>query len=151
MNQKSLTRKVASRRGFTLLEILLVVGLLALLAAFVVPALTTQSDKAKVKLAEAAIGPNGPLSQSINLFKVNTGIYPEELKYLLEKPSDDDIAKKWAGPYIEDEKGLKDPWDNEYQYNANGQHNENKYDLWSNGQDGREGTEDDVVNWKTDR
>jgi general secretion pathway protein G len=151
MDQITYKRNKASRRGFTLLEILLVVGLLALLAAFVVPALTTQSDRAKIKLAEAAIGPNGPLSQAVNLFKVNTGVYPEELKYLLEKPSDDDIAKKWAGPYIENESGLKDPWENEYQYNANGQHNEGKYDLWSNGPDGREGTEDDVVNWKTDR
>lgn len=151
MNKNTYKRIAAGRRGFTLLEILLVVGLLALLAAFVVPALTTQSDKAKVKLAEAAIGPNGPLSQSINLFKVNTGIYPEELKYLLEKPSDDDIAKKWAGPYIEDESGLIDPWDHEYQYNATGQHKEGKYDLWSWGPDGRDGTDDDVVNWKTDR
>lgn len=151
MNTIPQHRNAARRSGFTLLEILLVVGLLALLAAFVVPALTTQSDKAKVNLAHAAIGPNGPLSQAINLFKVNTGVYPEELKYLLEKPSDDDVAKKWTGPYIENEGGLKDPWDHEYQYNANGQHNEGKYDLWSNGPDGREGTDDDVVNWKTDR
>ncbi len=137
--------------GFTLLEILLVVGLLALLAAFVVPNLTKQSENAKVNIARAAIGPNGQLSQCIKIFKENTGVYPEELKYLMEKPSDEDVAKKWTGPYIEDESGLQDPWGHEYQYNANGQHNEGRYDLWSNGPDGREGTDDDIVNWKTDR
>ena len=151
MNTPTHKRQASGRRGFTLLEILLVVGLLALLAAFVVPALTAQSDRAKVNLAKAAIGPNGPLSQSINLFRVNTGVYPEELKYLLEKPSDDETAKKWTGPYIENESGLKDPWDHEFQYNAHGQHNEGKYDLWSWGPDGKDGTDDDIVNWKTDR
>ncbi len=150
MNTFTHKRQVSGRQGFTLLEILLVVGLLALLAAFVVPALTSQSDKAKVNLAKAAIGPNGPLSSAINLFKLNTGIYPEELKYLFEKPSDDAIAKNWTA-CIENESGLQDPWGHEFQYNAKGQHNEDKYDLWSWGPDGKDGTDDDVVNWKTDR
>ncbi len=119
--------------------------------AALLPALASSSDRAKIDLARAVIDPNGYLSVSINLFKVNTGVYPEELKYLLEKPSDDDVAKKWTGPYIENEGGLKDPWDHEYQYNQYGQHNKGKYDLWNNGPDGREGTDDDVVNWKTDR
>ena len=60
-----------AHKAFTLLEILLVVGLLDLLAAFVVPALTGAADSAKIDLARAAIGANGPLSQSIDLFKVN--------------------------------------------------------------------------------
>lgn len=140
-----------TRRGFTLLEILLVVGLLALLAAFVVPALTGQSDEAKKNIAKAAIGPNGPLSQSIDLFKVNTGRYPAELKDLIEKPGDEDLASKWRGPYIKDVGGLKDPWDHDYQYNAEGEKNKGGIDLWSMGPDGIDGNEDDIVNWKDDR
>lgn len=148
---KNTYKRTAGRRGFTLLEILLVVGLLALLAAFVVPNLIGQSDRAKIDIVKAAIGPNGGISNVIDLFRSNTGVYPEELKYLLEKPSDDEIAKKWTGPYIKDDSGLIDPWDREYQYNPTGQHNEGRYDLWSLGPDGQDGTDDDIVNWKTDR
>lgn len=145
------TRVRRTRRAFTLLEILLVVGLLALLAAFVVPALTGQSDEARKNLAQAAIGPNGPLSQSIDLFKVNVGQYPEELRFLVEKPDDDDMAEKWRGPYIKDASGLKDPWDNDYQYEAPGEHNPNGVDLWSMGPDEIDGNEDDITNWEDDR
>jgi general secretion pathway protein G len=148
------TRKQGGRRertAFTLLEILLVVGLLALLAAFVVPSLTKQAENAKIDMARAAIGPNGPLSQSIDLFKTNTGQYPEELKYLCEKPGNDEVAEKWKGPYIKDPSGLIDPWGHEYKYENPGKHNEAFVDLWSMGPDGQDGTEDDVKNWKDDR
>ncbi|MCK6455332.1 MAG: type II secretion system major pseudopilin GspG [Phycisphaerae bacterium] len=138
------------RRGFTLLEILLVVGLLALLAAFAIPALSSSGEKAKVKIAEAAVKSNGTISQSIDLYKFECGKYPEELKYLFEKPTDDEVGKKWAGPYIKDPDGLKDPWGRDYQYAAPGSHNEQGYDLWSMGPDGVDGNEDDIRNWKTD-
>lgn len=139
------------RKAFTLLEILLVVGLLALLAAFVVPALTGAADEAKIKLAEAAIGANGPLSQSIDLYKINVGLYPEELKYLFEKPGDDELAEKWRGPYIKDPSGLKDPWGRDFQYDPEGDHNPNGIDLWSMGPDGIDGNEDDITSWVSDR
>jgi len=139
------------RSGFTLLEILLVVGLLALLAAFAIPALTQQAEGAKVKLAEAAIGPNGAISQAIDLFKLNTGVFPEELKDLISKPSDDKVASKWNGPYLKDASGLKDPWDHDFQYNREGTHNAGKVDLWSTGPDGIDGNDDDVKNWKDDK
>ncbi|MFQ5429019.1 MAG: type II secretion system major pseudopilin GspG [Phycisphaerae bacterium] len=148
-------RLPARRRGrgaFTLLEILLVVGLLALLAAFVVPSLTSQSEAARVDLARAAIGPNGPLSQAIDLYKVNIGQFPEELKFLVEKPDDDDIAAKWRGPYIKDAGGLKDPWDRDFQYDPDGEHHpDGGVDLWSMGPDGIDGNEDDIANWESDR
>jgi general secretion pathway protein G len=139
------------RSGFTLLEILLVVGLLALLASFAIPALMGQGENAKKDMAKAAIGPNGTISQAIKLYKFHTGSYPEELKFLIEKPGDSDIAKKWNGPYLEDEAGLQDAWGKEFQYRAPGQHNEGGFDLWSMGPDGQDGTDDDIVNWKTDR
>lgn len=151
MYRRTSQRRRGGRSAFTLLEILLVVGLLALLASLAIPALVGQSDKAKVDMCRAAIGPNGSLSQSIKYFKINTGVYPENLKYLMEKPSDDEIAKKWAGPYLEDISGLKDPWGHDFEYNAEGKHNEGKFDLWSRGPDGKDGTDDDINNWKSDR
>ena len=148
------TRKHSGRRGhkaFTLLEILLVVGLLALLAAFVVPNLIGKGIEAKVEMARAAIGPNGPLSQSIDWYKFDTGQFPEELKYLCEKPSNDEIGEKWKGPYLKDPSGLIDSFGREFKYENPGRHNEKGVDLWSLGPDGQDGTEDDIKNWKDDR
>jgi len=135
-----------NRKAFTLLEILLVVGLLALLAAFVVPTLVGQADKAKVDLARTAVGPNGPLANAIDLFKINCGQWPEELKYLYEKPSDPDLSKNWIQG-IKDMSGLKDPWGRDYQYRAPGEKNKDSVDLWSLGPDGLDGSEDDITNW----
>lgn len=139
------------RGGFTLLEILLVVGLLALLASFAIPALMSQGEKAKIGLAQSAVGSNGPILQAVDLFKFDTGVFPESLKDLVEKPSDDKVGSKWKGPYLKDRAGLIDPWQNEYQYERDGKHNVNAVDLWSNGPDGIEGNDDDIKNWKTDR
>ncbi len=139
-----------ARRGFTLLEILLVVGLLALLAAFAIPALVGQGERARVDMAKAAIGPNGSLSQAIDLYKFNTNSYPEKLEDLMVKPNDDDIAEKWGGPYLKDESGLLDPWGKPYVYQFPGDRNEGKYDLYSLGSDGIDGNDDDIVNWKKD-
>src|SRR5438876_1033707 len=108
MNVRKRTRPVR-RRGFTLLEILLVVGLLALLASFAIPALVGQGEKAKIKMVEGAIGPNGTLAQAIKMYKFDLGHYPESLKDLHDKPNNAEDAKKWT-QYIEDVRMLKDPW-----------------------------------------
>lgn len=146
---KASKRNNRKRQGFTLLEVLLVVGLLALLASFAIPALMGQGEKAKIKLVEAAIGPNGAISNPIKQYKMDIGHYPDNLKDLVEKPSNSEVAKKWVG-YLEDLSGLKDPWGNDYQYNPKGTKNEGKFDLWSMGPDGQDGTDDDVCNWKRD-
>lgn len=147
-----MTRKMRTRRSaFTLLEILLVVGLLALLASFAIPALMQQSEGAKVDMAKAAIGPNGPIATAIDLFKFKTGVYPAQLMDLVDKPSDDKVASKWTGPYLTDVSGLNDPWGNPYEYEADGKHNTGKYDIWSKGPDGVDSNDDDIQNWKTDK
>lgn len=148
MNQTNrIRRRAASRKGFTLLEILLVVGLLALLAAFAIPALQRQGENAKIKLAQAAVGSGGVISKQIIAYQFDCGRYPESLKELFEKPNDDKVAKKWAGPYLESQDGIIDPWGEEYKYQYPGTHNEGKFDLWSLGPDGKEGN-DDICNWK---
>lgn len=150
MYRKTMKRR-RNRKAFTLLEILLVVGLLAMLAAVAVPALIGQAEKARITAAEAALGSAATIPSQIRLYKFNIGSYPEELEGLIKKPDDDEIAEKWTGPYLEGAQGLKDPWGNDYQYDAEGKHNEGSFDLWSNGPDGEEGTEDDITNWEDDR
>jgi general secretion pathway protein G len=140
----------AARGGFTLLEILLVVGLLALLASFAIPALMQQGETAKKRIAEAAVKSGGTIGSMLDLYRFDCGRYPEELKYLFEKPTDDEVARKWNGPYIKDPEMLKDPWGRDFQYTVPGRHNEGGFDLWSLGGDGIDGNEDDIRNWKTD-
>lgn len=152
MNRKK-ARRNARRRGFTLLEILLVVGLLALLASIAVPALMAQGEKGKIKMAEFAIASNGPIAQAIKLYRFEIGQLPEELMDLIEKPSGlpEEVEDKWTTKYLEDAKGLVDPWNREFEYKAPGTHHEDGFDLWSIGPDGIEGTDDDIPNWEDDR
>jgi general secretion pathway protein G len=144
-------RKRRCRTGFTLLEILIVAGLLALLAAFVLPQFLGRAEKAKVSLAQAAVGSSGPIAMAIDQFRLDLGRYPAELSELYEEPSDEAEAEKW-GPdsYIKDPDTLNDPWGHPYEYRFPGEYHEKSYDLWSSGPDGESDTEDDIVNWKTD-
>lgn len=146
------------RRAFTLLEVLLVAGILALLAAFAVPALMNQAMKAKVSIAMAAVGRNGPIAKGLDNYRFDVGSYPETsdgLAALFKAPSglSDDEDGTWQGPYMDgtpDE--LRDPWHKEFEYKSPGDVNEDGYDLWSRGVNrkddgGKEGS-DDVKNWK---
>lgn len=150
--------KRAKRRGaFTLLEVLLVAGILALLAAFAVPALMGQAEKARIRLAEAAVGRNGPIAKGLDNFRFDVGRYPdssEGLAALYKAPSGlDDDGGQWKGPYMNGTpEELRDPWGNEYEYKSPGEVNEDGYDLWSRGPDrkddgGKDGS-DDLKNWK---
>ncbi|UCD27985.1 MAG: type II secretion system major pseudopilin GspG [Planctomycetota bacterium] len=138
------------RRGFTLLEVLLVVGIIALLAAFVVPSFIGTEKSAKIKLAEGMVGTGGTLATQLELYRMAMGTYPDELKGLVEKPDDEDEEAKWGGPYITDPKSLRDPWANELQYKFPGEVREDSYDLWSMGPDGEDGTDDDIKNWTSE-
>jgi len=137
--------------GFTLLEVLLVIAILGVLAAFVVPNLLKRGKQAKIDAAKSAVGPSGPIGQQLEIYALDVGDYPrteEGLQALVEIPdSIDPESGKWKGPYIKDAKQLLDPWGNEYQYRYPGEYNENGYDLWSVGPDGEDGTEDDIGNW----
>jgi len=135
------------QRGFTLLEMLLVVIIISILAAMIVPRLLPQSEEAKVKIAKAEVMANIPAA--LDLFMLNVGRYPttdEGLGALWTRPAS--VAEtKWKGPYIK-RKSANDPWGNAFIYRYPPQAGGLDYDLLSAGPDGDENTEDDVTNWE---
>jgi general secretion pathway protein G len=144
--------KRAKRIGFTLLEVLLVVGILALLAAFVVPNLIGAKDEANIKLTKAAVGRNGTIANALKRYRLHVGVYPETdegLAALYEIPDSlDEEDGKWNGPYLDgDPEDLRDPWGREYEYRSPGEFNEESYDLWSLGPDEKD-DDDDIKNWR---
>ena len=133
------------QRGFTLVEILVVVIILGLLVALVGPRLWGRVSMAKQKAAKAQIELFGT---ALDTYRLDLGRYPtteEGLKALREKPSG---AEGWQGPYLPKEIPV-DPWNKAYLYKCPGEHGD--YDLISYGLDGTEGGEgenQDVVSWK---
>jgi len=149
--QKMRNKRKLRRSAFTLLELLLVAGILAVLAAFAIPSLMGTANKTKNKLAEAEIKRNGPIAKALDQYKWDMGTYPDKLEDLFKKKEDSDESQ-YNGPYIEGSyEELKDPWGNPYEYRFPGDVNEDFYDLWSHGVDGKDdgGKEgsDDIKNW----
>ncbi|MCS1406877.1 MAG: Type II secretion system protein G [Verrucomicrobia subdivision 3 bacterium] len=130
-------------QGFTLVEMLLVLVILAALAAVVVPKFAGRSKQAKVTAAKTEIA---TLETALDSFEVDNGYYPKGgggLADLVIQPSN---APDWRGPYIK--RGVpKDPWGNDYIYEYPGRRNTGGYDLSSYGPDGRAGGDDDITNW----
>lgn len=150
-------RRQRKRSAFTLIEVLLVAGILAVLAAFVVPKLFEQAKAAKIDLGKAAIGRSGPIAKALESYKWDMSKYPDTDEGLaaLTAPKGSVRDERYKGPYTEQRaEELKDPWGNPFEYRSPGQFNEDSYDLWSRGPDGvddngRAGS-DDIKNW-TDR
>jgi len=133
------------KRGFTLIEILLVVVIIGALSAMIIPRLTGRSEQAKVAAAKADI--NSHIATALKLYELDNGFFPttaQGLKALEEKPSTSPVPSNWNGPYVEREP--IDPWGNPYQYASPGRHRPD-YDLYSEGKD-KKSEEDDISNWK---
>ena len=145
-------QRVQRRSAFTLMEVLMVAAILALLAAFAVPALMRSGEEAKENLCKAAIGHSGTIASALDKFRFDVGRYPdtsEGLEALFERPSDiDEDSEMWKGEYLKGAlEELRDPWNQEFEYKSPGEFNEKGYDLWSRGPDRRDGTDDDIKNW----
>jgi len=129
--------------GFTLIELMLVLMILAVLAALVVPRITGRGKEAKITAAKQGIS---NIKTALKMFEMNCDRFPtteEGLQALIQQPGG---LPGWKGPYIEQQTVPLDPWQNPYQYRCPGQHN-NDFDLYSYGQDGQDGGDDDITNW----
>jgi general secretion pathway protein G len=135
-----------TKKGFTLIELMLVVIIIGVLVAMVVPRLAGRTQQAKIAAAKADIEAN--ISLALDLYEVDNGYYPtgeQGLGALRTKPSSAPAPDNWNGPYLK--KRPVDPWGNPYKYVSPGAHNTQDYDLSSFGPDGAE-SEDDIINWE---
>src|SRR6201996_9272632 len=137
------------QRGFTLLEIMVVVVIIGLLAAVVVPQFMGRVDDARVAKAKQDIQ---ALETGLTLYKLDNFTYPtgeNGLKALVEKPNDSNVKNWRAGGYLK--RLPKDPWGNDYQYQYPGTHGEvDVSSFGADGQAGGEGVNADIGNWNLD-
>lgn len=132
-------------KGFTLIEVLIVMVILGLLAALVAPKMFGKVGKSKQKAAKSQIA---LFETALDTYRLDVGKYPtteQGLQALRSKPED---AERWDGPYLPKDIPL-DPWGHEYRYESPGQNGD--CDIVSYGLDGKEGGEgedEDVTSWK---
>jgi len=136
-------------RGFTLIELMVVIVILSLLAVLVGPKIIGRSDDAKIADAKVQIR---NLETALKLYKLDSGDFPgteQGLQALVAKPTSGKIPNKYkAEGYLENKSVPKDPWGNDYVYLSPGEHGD--YDLYSFGGDGVRGGEEknaDIESW----
>jgi general secretion pathway protein G len=130
-----------SEKGFSLIELIVVLVILGLLAAVVAPNVYKKLSQGKDQIAKIQIK---EIEGALQLFSFDMGRYPntgEGLDSLVRNPGTD----SWKGPYLAKELP-KDPWGRPYQYRSPGLHGD--FDLYSFGADGAEGGDDDICSWK---
>ena len=141
--------KARSNHGFTLLEIIVVVAIIAILASYIAPKIAGRVDDARISKSKSDIR---VLESSLELYKLDNFLYPSSsqgLDALVNKPSGENTRNWRDGGYIK--KLNKDPWGNEYRYVYPGSNGE--FDVFSLGADnavGGEGEAADIGNWNLD-
>jgi general secretion pathway protein G len=141
--------KVRTNQGFTLLEIIVVVAIIAILAAYIAPKVAGRVDDARISKAKSDIR---VLESSLELYKLDNFVYPSSaqgLDSLVNRPSGEGTKNWREGGYIK--KLNKDPWGNQYQYTYPGSNGE--FDVYSLGADAAAGGADeaaDIGNWNLD-
>ena len=132
--------KERKRDAFTLVELMVVILIISMLAAFVAPRMFRGLGRAKSQIAKAKMA---IIEDALGRFYIDCGRYPDDsegLEVLLLAPAD--LEEKWSGRYCKPSE-LLDPWGNPYIYVAEGQYNPGSFDLISYGADGAEGGEGD--------
>jgi general secretion pathway protein G len=143
----SRARGARRMRGFTLIEIMVVVIIIGLLAAFIVPTVMSKVDDAKIAKAKGDIQ---TLEAALSMYYLDNSKYPtseQGLQALIQQPTDATIKHWRPGGYLE--RLSKDPWGNPYLYAQPGTHGK-AYDLYTLGADqqpGGEGVNADIGNW----
>ena len=139
-----------NQRGFTLIELMVVIVILGILAGLIIPRIMGRPEEARRMKARIQIE---SIETALKLYKLDNGSYPsteQGLEALVEAPSVGQLPKAWRdGGYLEKGRVPKDPWENEFIYLSPGANSD--FDLISYGADGEPGGEDvnaDVNNWE---
>lgn len=137
-----------AQKGFTLIEIMIVIVIIGVLATLVIPNVMSRPDEARVVSARHDVA---TLVQALKLYKLDNGRYPtteQGLNALVKKPTAEPVPRNWKmGGYLD--KLPQDPWGSPYQYNNPGTHN-NEIDVFSFGADGKlggTGNDEEIGNW----
>jgi len=131
------------RRGFTLIELMLVVIIIGVLVSMVMPRLVGRSEEARISAATADIHAN--ISVALDLYELDNGRYPTTEEGLSGLSTKAASVRNWKGPYLK--RQASDPWGNPYVYASPGDHSPD-YDLYSYGPDGKQGGGDDIASWE---
>jgi type II secretion system protein G len=123
------------RQGFSLVELVIYIAIVAVLAMVAIPAGFKYMKDARISSAKSKIR---AFEGAITMFQVQMGQYPSQLKDLVEQPSDERLKRKWTGEFLEKKPDMfVDPWSNKYQYKLTPQDAEHKYELYSYGPNGK--------------
>jgi general secretion pathway protein G len=143
-------RRILNPKGFTMIELMVVIVILGILAAIIAPKLVGRTDEARITKARVDIT---NLETALKLYKLDNGVYPtteQGLQALVEAPETGTAPRNWReGGYLEKNRVPKDPWGNEFVYLSPGVNGD--FDLSSYGADGLaggEGINADINNWE---
>jgi len=147
---ENIMRKRCDERGFTLIELMVVIVILGILAGLIVPRIMGRPEEARQAKARIQIE---SIETALKLYQLDNGSYPtteQGLQSLVEPPEVGELAVSWReGGYLEKGKIPKDPWGNEYIYLSPG--TQGDFDLISYGADGEpggEGKNKDITSWE---
>ena len=129
-----------ARAGFSLIEIVIAVTIMAIIAALVVPNVTSYYRKARVKATHVALA---NVQNALQSFHADTGTYPTTLSELRVRPADEKVAKRWEGPYLSNDP--VDGFRNEIQYTVNPKGVQPPYELYSWGSQGEGSAQEEWI------
>jgi general secretion pathway protein G len=143
-------RRMSDDRGFTLMELLIVMAVLVILASVVIPRFAGRTEDAR---RSKAVSDLENIGVALDMYEADNGTYPtteQGVDALFEPPQSDPAPTNWNGPYLK-KRVTNDPWGFPYHYVSPGDMNPDSYDLASFGRDGQEGgvgKDADIVNWE---
>jgi len=147
-NRSRIASHSSGARGFTLLEIMLVVVIIGMLVTVAVVRLGPRTEQAREVAARRQID---SYKTGLGLFDLDNGFFPtteQGLQALVAMPSSPPVPTNWKGPYLDPAVVRKDPWNRDYIYKNPGTHVPTGYDLYSTGRVGVDADDNDIGNWQ---